>query len=163
MSVVNIEENAERTPVNYVLPPGVTRITDPGQSRITQLNEQSMSMKLTGLTAGDARGVYRNTQLDLRNYKRMQMWVHAEALIDDATNLKSGQMSVFVRLGSDVKNNFYEYEVPLELTAPGVYNRYLASDQYIVWPRSNYLDFNLQSLIELKKSATEPNETKKAA
>ena len=84
-------------------------------------------------------------------------------LIDDATNLKSGQMSVFVRLGTDVKNNFYEYEVPLELTAPGVYNRYLASDQYIVWPRSNYLDFNLQSLIELKKSATEPNETKKAA
>ncbi len=151
VSVVNIEENAERTPVNYVLPPGVTRITDPGQSQITQLNEQSMSMKLTGLTAGDARGVYRNTQLDLRNYKRMQMWVHAEALIDDATNLKSGQMSVFVRLGSDVKNNFYEYEVPLELTPPGVYNRYLASDQYIVWPRSNYLDFNLQSLIELKK------------
>ena len=83
----------------------------------------------------------------------MQMWVHAEALIDDATNLKSGQMSVFVRLGSDVKNNFYEYEVPLELTPPGVYNRYLTSDQYIVWPRSNYLDFNLQSLIELKKRA----------
>ena len=151
VSVVNIEENAERTPVNYVLPPGVTRITDPGQSQITQLNEQSMSMKLTGLTAGDARGVYRNTQLDLRNYKRMQMWVHAEALIDNATNLQSGQMSVFVRLGSDVKNNFYEYEVPLALTPPGTYNRYLASDQYIVWPQSNYLDFNLQNLVELKK------------
>ena len=87
LSVVNIEENADREPVNYVLPPGVTRITDPGQSQITQLNEQSMSMKVTGLDAGDARGVYRNTQLDLRNYSRMQMWVHAEALIDDVTNL----------------------------------------------------------------------------
>ncbi len=151
VSVVNIEENAERTPVNYVLPPGVTRITDPGQSQITQLNEQSMSLKVTGLNAGDARGVYRNTQLDLRNYKRMQMWVHAEALIDNVTNLQSGQMSVFIRLGSDVKNNFYEYEVPLELTPEGTYNRYLASDQYIVWPKSNYLDFNLQSLVELKK------------
>ena len=81
----------------------------------------------------------------------MQMWVHAEALIDNATNLQSGQMSVFVRLGSDVKNNFYEYEVPLALTPPGTYNRYLASDQYIVWPQSNYLDFNLQNLVELKK------------
>ncbi len=151
VSVVNIEENASREPVNYVLPPGVTRINDPGQSQITQLNEQSLSMKVTGLTAGDARGIYRNTQLDLRNYKRMQMWVHAEALIDNPTNLRSGDFSVFVRLGTDVKNNFYEYEVPLELTPPGTYNRYLTSDQYIVWPRSNYLDFNLQNLVELKK------------
>ena len=47
MSVVNIEENADREPVNYVLPPGVTRITDPGQSQIVQLNEQSMSLKVT--------------------------------------------------------------------------------------------------------------------
>jgi len=151
VSVVNIEENATREPVNYVLPPGVSRITDPGQSQITQLNEQSLAMKLTGLNAGDARGIYRNTQLDLRNYRRMQMWVHAEALIDNATNLRSGEMSVFVRLGTDVKNNYYEYEIPLELTPPGVYNRYLSSDQYIVWPRSNFLDFNLQSLVELKK------------
>ena len=51
VSVVNIEENAGREPVNYVLPPGVTRITDPGQSQITQLNEQSMSLKVTGLHA----------------------------------------------------------------------------------------------------------------
>ena len=118
VSVVNIEENATREPVNYVLPPGVSRITDPGQSQITQLNEQSLAMKLTGLNAGDARGIYRNTQLDLRNYRRMQMWVHAEALIDNATNLRSGEMSVFVRLGTDVKNNYYEYEIPLSQLRP---------------------------------------------
>lgn len=151
MSVVNIEENAQREPVNYVLPPGVSRITDPGQSQITQLNEQSMSLKITGLAAGDARGVYRNMQQDLRNYKRLQMWVHAEATIENYTALSSGETSVFVRLGSDVKNNYYEYEVPLELTPPGTYNRYLSSDQYIVWPKSNFMDINLQALIELKK------------
>ncbi len=151
LSVVNIEENAKREPVNYVLPPGVTRIVDPGQSQITQLNEQSMSMKVTGLQAGDARGVYRNTSLDLRNYKRMQMWVHAEKLIDDVTNLRSGEMSVFIRLGSDVKNNYYEYEVPLTLTPPGTYNTYVTSDRYIVWPEENYLNFQLQKLVDLKK------------
>ena len=151
VSVVNIEENADREPVNYVLPPGVTRITDPGQSQITQLNEQSMSLKVLGLNAGDARGVYRNTQLDLRNYRRMQMWVHAEALIENATALRSGDLSVFVRLGTDVKNNFYEYEVPLSLTPPGNYNRYLDSDRSLVWPAANYLDFNLQALVDLKK------------
>ncbi|MDE6703163.1 MAG: cell surface protein SprA, partial [Muribaculaceae bacterium] len=151
VSVVNIEENAEREPVNYVLPPGVTRITDPGQSQIVQLNEQSMSLKVTDLNAGDARGVYRNTMLDLRNYKRLQMWVHAEALIDNYTNLRSGEMSLFVRLGSDVKSNYYEYEVPLTLTPPGKYNTYENSEREAVWPQSNYLNFNLQSLVDLKK------------
>ncbi len=74
----------------------MSRITDPGQSQITQLNEQSMSMKVTGLQSGDARAVYRNTSLDLRNYKRLQMWVHAESLIDDLTNLQSGELSLFL-------------------------------------------------------------------
>ena len=154
VSVVNIEENAGREPVNYVLPPGVTRITDPGQSQITQLNEQSMSLKVTGLHAGDARGVYRNTSHDLRNYKRMQMWVHAESLIDDATNLKSGELSLFIRLGTDIKNNYYEYEIPLMLT-PHITsaNKYhdTGEDQYKVWPLSNRLDFALQNLVNLKK------------
>lgn len=154
VSVVNIEENAGREPVNYVLPPGVSRITDPGQSQITQLNEQSMSLKVTGLHAGDARGVYRNTSHDLRNYKRMQMWVHAESLIDDATNLKSGELSLFIRLGTDIKNNYYEYEIPLTLT-PHITsaNKYHDSgdDLYKVWPLSNRLDFALQSLVNLKK------------
>lgn len=151
VSVVNIEENAEREPVNYVLPPGVNRITDPGQSQIVQLNEQSMSLKVSDLNAGDARGVYRNTQLDLRNYKRLQMWIHTEALIDNSTNLQSGELSLFVRLGSDVKNNYYEYEVPLTLTPPGKYNGYVNSDRESVWPLNNFLNVNLQNLVDLKK------------
>lgn len=162
MSVVNIEENADREPVNYVLPPGVTRITDPGQSQIVQLNEQSMSLKVTGLQAGDARGAYKNTMLDLRNYDRMQMWVHGEALVDNPTNLRSGEMSVFLRLGSDVKSNYYEYEVPLTLTPPGTYSSESETDRYAVWPQSNYFNFNLKNLVAVKtarnaaKSAGEP-------
>lgn len=150
ISVVNIEENAEREPVNYVLPPGVTRITDPGQSQMVQLNEQSMSMKVVGLQAGDARGVYRNMHHDLRNYKRMQMWIHAEKLIDDLTNLRSGEISVFLRLGTDVKSNYYEYEIPLELTPHGQYPDD-GQGRAAVWPRSNYMDFDLQTLVDLKK------------
>ena len=151
ISVVNIEENAGREPVNYVLPPGVSRITDPGQSQITQLNEQSMSLKVVDLDAGDARGVYRNTTLDLRNYKRLQMWVHAESLIDDLTNLRSGELSLFVRLGTDIKNNYYEYEIPLTLTPHGKYDRESTQARYQVWPEANRLDFALQNLVALKK------------
>lgn len=149
VSVVNIEENAGREPVNYVLPPGVTRIADPGQSQIVQLNEQSMSLKVIGLDAGDARAVYRNTSQDLRNYKRMQMWVHAESLIDDITSLRSGDLSLFIRMGTDVKNNYYEYEVPLTLTPHGYYYDNPV-DRAKVWPLSNYFNFDLQRLVDLK-------------
>lgn len=150
VSVVNIEENSEREPVNYVLPPGVSRITDPGQSQIVQLNEQSLSLKVTDLSAGDARGIYRNTLLDLRNYKRLQMWIHAEKLIDDLTNLKSGELALFVRMGSDVRNNYYEYEIPLELTPEGTYSD-SNTERYKVWPKNNRMDFDLQSLVKLKQ------------
>ena len=148
---VNIEENASREPVNYVLPPGVSRIVDSGQSQITQLNEQSMQMKVQGLQADDARGVYRNTSLDLRIYKRLQMFVHGEALIDNPSSLADGDVSVFLRLGSDIKNNYYEYEVPLEVTPPGRYNNNSTSDRLIVWPENNYMDIDLDVLTDVKK------------
>ncbi|MDE6682787.1 MAG: cell surface protein SprA, partial [Muribaculaceae bacterium] len=159
MSVVNIEENNARTPVNYVLPPGVTRIQDPGQSQATQLNEQSLSMKVTGLQPGDARGIYKNTQLDLRIYKRMQMWIHAEALIDNITNTKNGDLSVFVRLGSDVKNNYYEYEIPLQLTPPGSYNNKSEADRERVWPIANFMNVPFDLFTSLK---TQRNRDKSA-
>ena len=151
INTVNIEENASREPVNYVLPPGVTRIVDSGQSQITQLNEQSMQMRVDDLDAGDARGIYRNTSLDLRIYKRLQMFLHAEALVGNPTNLHNGEVSAFVRLGSDVKNNYYEYEIPLTITEPGRYSTNSTSDRLRVWPEENMLDVDLDALVDVKK------------
>lgn len=156
MSVVNIEENSGREPVNYVLPPGVNRIVDPGQSQITQLNEQSLSIKVSGIQPGDARAVYKNTALDLRLYKRIQMFSHAERLITDvAEDLKDGDFSVFLRLGTDIKNNYYEYEVPVKLT-PHIqggkyYNTYSSADQYMVWPEANFFDVATEVFTNIKK------------
>ena len=152
INTVNIEENASREPVNYVLPPGVSRIIDSGQSQITQLNEQSMQLTIDNLDAGDARGVYRNTELDLRTYKRLQMFVHNEATINNETNLRNGDISLFVRLGSDVKNNYYEYEIPLTLTPAGRYSTNSSTDRLKVWPEENMLDINLDVLINAKKN-----------
>lgn len=152
MSIVNIEENSGRTPVNYVLPPGVTRIQDPGQSQATQLNEQSLSLKVTDLQPGDARGIYKNTQLDLRIYKRLQMWVHAEANLQSANIPVDGDLSLFVRLGSDVKNNYYEYEIPLEITKEGKYDNLNSADRALVWPISNRLDVDMDAFTNVKTS-----------
>ena len=151
INTVNIEENASREPVNYVLPPGVSRIIDSGQSQITQLNEQSMQLTVDNLDAGDARGVYRNTDLDLRTYKRLQMYVHNEATVDDQTNLRNGDVSLFIRLGSDVKNNYYEYEIPLTVTPSGHYSTNSSADRLKVWPEENMLDINLDVLVDAKK------------
>lgn len=159
MSVVNIEENSGREPVNYVLPPGVNRDQDPGAAQATQLNEQSLELTLKGIQPGDARGIYKNTQLDLRQYKRMQMWTHAEALIDNSTNLKNGDFALFIRLGSDVKNNYYEYEIPLELTPPGKYNNFNSQDRSKVWPIANFMDLPLSLLSDVK---TERNRARSA-
>ena len=150
VSVVNIEENAGSIPVNYIMPPGVTRVVDPGQSQITQLNEQSMALKIGDLAPSDARAVYKNSSIDMRQYKRIQMFVHGEAFIDNLTNLKSGELSVFMRLGSDYKDNYYEYEIPISLTEPGIYNNNSLTDRKTVWPESNMFDFPLTLLTDLK-------------
>ncbi len=147
---VNIEENGDRKPVNYVLPPGVNRIFDPGQPQLRQENEQSMSLKVKNLERGDARAVYQTSGLDTRQYKRLQMYVHAEKLLDDNTDLQNGELSIFLRLGSDYKNNYYEYEIPLVLTSPGTYNMNNYSDQLAVWPEENMFDFPLEVLTNLK-------------
>ncbi|WP_302315360.1 cell surface protein SprA, partial [uncultured Parabacteroides sp.] len=150
VSTVNIEENSDRDPVSYTLPPGVSRVLDPSQPQIRQENEQALSLKVTDLAAQDARAVYKNTNYDLRQYKRLQLFTHAEAPKLDVNDLADGDLAVFIRLGSDYKNNYYEYEVPLELTPHGEYNYNNTEHQQIVWPAENMLNFRLEVLTDLK-------------
>ena len=147
VSAVNFEENNEKTPVNYVLPPGISRSLEPGQEQVLENNEQALSLTIKDLSSGDARAVYKNTQLDLRRYKHLQLFVHANALPGDK-NLTDGQMSLFVRLGSDYKNNFYEYEIPLTLTPEGRYGGEVGRGA--VWPQENMLDVDLDLFTHLK-------------
>jgi cell surface protein SprA len=150
VAAVNIEENGRKTPVNYVLPPGVSRSMDYGQPQMIQQNEQALSMKITNLSPLDARAIYKNTNLDFRQYKRLQLFTHAEAFDASAagvTPLSDNDLSVFVRLGSDYKNNYYEYEIPLILTEHGTYSD---NEREKVWPIANMFDFRFDVLTDLK-------------
>ncbi len=151
-SAVNIEENNDKTPVNYVLPPGINRNPDPTQPQLVESNEQALDMVVTDLSTGESKAVYKNTTIDLRQYKRLQMFVHANAMPENTTNLQDHQLAVFVRLGSDYKSNFYEYEIPLKLTPEGRYDKYSNSDKRIVWPEENMLDISLDIFTALKKA-----------
>ncbi|MBQ1858443.1 MAG: cell surface protein SprA [Paludibacteraceae bacterium] len=150
VQTVNIEENSTRTPVNYVLPPGVSRQTDPGQAQLIAQNEQAMVMRVMNLSPHDARAMYKNTGYDMRQYKNLQMFVHAEQLSAIDPELRDGDLTCFIRLGTDLRNNYYEYEIPLHLTEPGIYNNNSAADREAVWPTENMFDFPLKVLTEAK-------------
>ena len=156
---VNYEEDKDRKPINYLVPPGVSRMVDPNQSQIVQQNEQALSLKVTNLGSQDARAIYKTTYYDMRRYKRLQLFVHAESLIDNISNLSDGDISVFLRLGSDYTKNYYEYEVPLTLTPPPPGERYTEGDRDIVWKPENMLDFKLELLTKLK---TERNQKRRS-
>ena len=151
VSAVNIEENNDKTPVNYILPPGITRIVDPSQPQLTEDNEQAMCFIVDKLSHGDAKAVYKTMNIDMRQYKHLQMFVHANALDPNTSSLQDDQLAVFVRLGSDYSSNYYEYEIPLKITAPGKYSAYSNADRRLVWPADNMLDIKLSLLTGLKK------------
>lgn len=150
MSAVSIEENSDKQPVNYVLPPGINREQDPSQPQLVEANEQSLNLTVKNLTTNESKAVYKNTTIDLRKYKRLQMFVHANAFEPNTTNLKDDQLQVFIRLGNDYKSNYYEYEIPLKLTPAGKYNRLSRADCEKVWPADNLLNVPLSVFTGIK-------------
>ena len=109
---VNLEENGDRTPINYVIPEGIDREINPSTNNLQQLNEQSLVLRVCNLKDGDARAAYKNTEFDMRLYKRLKMFIHAEAGSSGQT-LNDGDITAFIRLGADFNTNYYEYEIPL--------------------------------------------------
>ncbi len=107
-------------------------------------------MRILQLSPGDARAVYKTSGVDMRQYKRLQMFVHAEKLMNDNTNLQDNQLSCFVRLGSDMVNNYYEYEIPLRLTPPGDYSGTNNAHRETVWYPENMFDFPFTALTNAK-------------
>ncbi len=146
---VNIEENANRRPVNYVLPPGIERVQALSNNNVNiQLNEQAMSMQVCNLASGAGRGVFKTMNLDLRQYGELRMFVHTESVIG-ANTLNNNDLSAVIRLGNDFVGNYYEIRIPLKVTPPGTYTDKTAE---LVWPVENELALDIQRLIRLKIS-----------
>lgn len=160
VDAVNIEENSSRLPFNYVLPQGIIREQSLGVVNTLQ-NEQSLSLKVNNLQPGGRRAVFKYTDTDLRLYEELKMFVHAEALGDSRFRRPDdGELSVFLRMGSDFESNYYEYEVPLRLSDTAAISRIQPvgngraenTAQYAneVWPEENEVNLTLALLRELK-------------
>ncbi len=151
IGAVNIEEDGSKQPVNYVLPPNIEREINTGSANLTALNEQAMSMTICNLEDGSSRAAYKTTELDVRSYKKLKMYIHAEASTNTADPLNNDDLYVFVRLGSDYTDNYYEYAIPLKVTPPGYYNGSDTDDQYKVWPEANEMVLEFEKLQAAKQ------------
>lgn len=146
ISTVNIEENASRKNIPYVTPPGIEREKNLATTNYMEMNEQSMVLKVCDLVDGDARGAFKTTDFDFRDYKRLKMYIHAEK-VKEEQELEKGDITAFIRIGSDFTTNYYEYEIPLSFSPWGT----TSADKRAIWPDENQLDIELAKFIEVKK------------
>lgn len=157
---VNVQENGDRMPINYVTPPGVTREQLYNSNTIINQNEQSLALRVRsknpanigvgGLEPRDSRAVFKNVSVDMRQFKKLKMFLHAEALTGD--NLGDDEMVAFIRFGNDFTQNFYQVEIPLKPTS--LMNPRATAEE--VWPEANKIDLPLALLTQLKILAMSP-------
>ena len=140
---VSIEENENRQPIPYVLPPGVDREELLNNNTRIRQNEQSLALSVCDLEPQDSRGVYKNFQLDMRQYKNLEMFIHAEAVVNRVA-WSEGELVAFVRIGTDFTDNFYQIEIPLKPTDFG------AASASEIWPEENRMNLPLKLLQEVK-------------
>lgn len=141
---VNVEENDQRQPIVYRIPPGIERQQQLSNNNVPLfMNEQSLSMQICGMPATESRGVFKTMNLDMRQYGKLDMFIHAES-VEGAEPLLPGDINAVIRIGNDFNGNYYEVKIPLKRTEFG------ERDSALIWPLENNLDLSLAELMELK-------------
>lgn len=148
ISVVNIEENStgSLTQPPYVVPPGFKRDIDNSQRVNVQFNEQSLQICTENLENGDGRATFKTQPIDLINYDRIEMFLHAHAYKND--NPKDGDLNAFLRFSTDNTNHYYEIELPLVMTPLGLANS--SELNRLVWPKENEINLEIDLLKAVK-------------
>ncbi len=141
---VNLEENGMNQPP-YVMPPGIERQILSGTSGAQRQNEASLYMKTAPLEPKSARGVFKNVALDMRRYKNLELFVHAEDVKTGAiSNGIDPDAKFFIRFGSDATDNYYEYEASLKYTPKN------ATSALEIWPQENTVNLAIQNFVDAK-------------
>ncbi|HSN47526.1 MAG TPA: cell surface protein SprA, partial [Flavobacterium sp.] len=149
---VNLQENNDRCPINYIVPPGVQQEQLYNNNTVINQNEQSLSLRISGdgLEPEDSRAVFKNVSVDMRQFKKLKMFLHAESLPNEIV-LKDNQMAGFIRFGNDFTENFYQLEIPLKVTTPSASSssNCPALSAEAVWPAENEIDLSLALLTNM--------------
>lgn len=142
----NVEAVSEEITSNYVTPPGVLREELVNNNVAIREDEKSLSLRVKNLEAEDSRAVFKNYQIDMRQYDNLEMYLHAEALPPPENQLQDGQLTAFIRMGIDFTNNYYQIEIPLKVTDPQDFS------PRGIWPLENDLNLSLDLLQQIKST-----------
>ena len=138
VGIIGIQENEE----SYVSPPGVEREQFNNNNTIVRQNEQSLVLNVCELEPEDSRGVYKNINVDMRQFNRLRMFMHAED--GSSPGYTDGDIIGFVRLGNDFSENYYQIEIPLQESLQGS----LSTES--VWPINNEINLPISALETIK-------------
>ena len=150
---VNVFENSSKSPVNYVIPPGIQQTYALGAqtNQYVAQNEQSLDLVTCGLADGNSKAVFKNVALDIRRYKHLKMFIHANSVAGSQPIRHDGEVYAFVRMGGDFTDNYYQYAVPLHMTQDKTnYSNNSVADQDSVWAPQNNVDVDLEFMVNLK-------------
>ncbi len=143
---VGVEENFTKTPFNYRKPPRIQEERIQGAFGNLLQDEKSLSLNVRDLDTTCEVSIFKLANLDLTFYENLQLIVHAE-YPDGADKVEDGDLALFIKLGKDEVGNYYEYEMPLVMSN----GKGAASEQDVIWPDSNFIDFPLEEFVNLKK------------
>ncbi|GAB5518300.1 MAG: hypothetical protein RhofKO_05510 [Rhodothermales bacterium] len=124
ISSINNEENSDiyETPTGAVI--SLNRTVTGQQLRA---REQAMVMRVENLPPNRQRAIFKtyNQGLDLLRYGNLRMFVHMNGQLADGRMLSElpddearSKVKLFVRLGANETNDYYEYEQPLSPSNP---------------------------------------------
>jgi len=153
VNAVSVQENDSKIPFGYVLPLGIQQEQSTNSTFADVLeNEQSLAMEFCGLQPQTAQGIYKIINLDMRIYDQMEMFVHAEANdpMGDLNAIDDGELSAFIRIGSDFEKNYYEYELPLTMSRDNSLGTDTDAYKEEVWKAANDFEIDFEIFKSVK-------------
>lgn len=127
---------------SYVSPPGIRPEELFNNNTVVPQNEQSLVMNVCNLETEDSRGAFKNISVDMRQFKRLRMFIHAE---EAGTGFPDPEGLIgFVRIGNDLNDNYYQIEIPLTKSPLNTL------DPEGLWPIENEINIPLEILGRVK-------------
>ena len=125
---------------SYQRPPGIDPEELFNSNTVVQQNEQSLVLNVCDIESEDSRGVYKNINIDMRQYKRIRMFIHAEET--ESSRLANDDLVGFIRMGNDLTENYYQIEIPLQVST--------STTREGLWPVENEINLPINVLGQIK-------------
>ena len=127
---------------SYDRPPGIEPEQLFNNNTVVNQNEQSLVVKVCNLETEDSKAVFKNISIDMRQFNRIRMFMHAEDGESGTGSLASDELVGFIRMGNDLNENYYQIEIPLQVST--------STTREGLWPEANEINLPIELLGQIK-------------